>query len=98
MPIKIAKHDTTVPVRSKMGLLHLLAVGVSKQTTSSGFRNIQQCENDAVAVRNCFQDVFQLNADPSKLRQLVSKVNPVSKGAIVHELRELASGAGPNDR
>ena len=78
--------------------LHLLAAGVSKQLASSGFQSLSQCQNDALAVRDCFLDVFQLHADASKVRALTSKGGVVSRGALIAGLKALSSGASPADR
>jgi len=82
----------------EIGGMHVLAVGVSKQMKSSGFRALPQSENNALAIRDCFADTPQLYSQPGAVHALTSKGGVVSKGTIINAVQELASNAGPNDR
>jgi Caspase domain len=92
------KSSTGVLAANASCPLHLLAAGVSKQSVSSGFPSLSQCQHDALAVRDCFLDVFQLHAEPSKVRAMTSKGGIVSRGGLIAGLSALSSGASPSNR
>jgi hypothetical protein len=78
--------------------IHVLTIGVSRQLPSSGFLALAQCENAAVAIRDCFTDYSQLFADQTNIRSLTTKDSTVSRGAIFASIRELASATTSQDR
>lgn len=82
----------------RIGPIHVLAIGVSRQTPSSNFSELSQCQNDAIAVRDCFLDYPQLFAESNKVTALSTKSATVSRGAIIGAVRDLASQAGPRNR
>ncbi len=83
---------------ASLGPIRVLAVGISKYEASSGFRSISQCENDASTIRDCFDDVFQLQGHKSAIKQLTSKHDVVSRGRLISAIMELASEATPTER
>ena len=92
------KSSTQVLAANAFFPLRLLAAGVSKQLASSGFQSLSQCQNDALSVRDCFLDVFQLHAEPSKVRAMTSKGGIVSRDGLIAGLKALVGEAGPMDR
>ena len=80
------------------GKMHVLCVGVSEYSHTSGFSKLTVCVNDAAKVANCFQDVHELNAEKKHIRLITSKHGLVSKGAILQAVNELACAAGDSDR
>ena len=81
-----------------IGSIQVLAIGVSRQSPATGLPTLPQCENNALAVRDCFKDYPQLFADASKVDALTSKGGTVSRGAIIGAVKELAAAAGPQNR
>jgi Caspase domain len=82
----------------RIGLAHVLSIGVSRQLPSSGFVQLSQCENDALAIRDCFSDYRQLFADKSHIKPLTTKGDSVSRGAIIAAVRHISTAAGPRNR
>jgi hypothetical protein len=81
------------------GLARVLAVGVSTQLKSSGFRALSVCANDASAVRDRFQDIQQLHADPDFCVKCVSGGSQsATRGHILGSLHELAESANAQSR
>lgn len=80
------------------GKLHVLCVGISDYSATSGFAALPVCANDAIKVGHCFQDVKELNADPSRIRVISSKNAMVSKGVILQAVHKLACDADEDDR
>lgn len=81
-------------LREAHGLARVLAVGVAAYRTSSGFHPLKTCANDALAVRDRFRDIEQLNADQNYCLACTSKnENPPTRGEILRLLHELAEGA-----
>jgi len=86
-------------VRDAHGLARVLAVGVGAYRTSSGFHPLKTCANDAIAVRDRFRDIEQLNVDQSHCVACISKSeNPPTRGEILRLLHELADGASASNR
>lgn len=93
------KQTQAVALGKANGSLSVLAIGIDDYAKSSGFIPLKTCSNDAVEVRNAFQDVWQLGADKDKIRLLTSRTTPTpSRGEIIIAIKSLVSMAGPDDR
>jgi hypothetical protein len=84
-------------VGEAIGLVHVLAVGVSDYDPASNFGPLQQCVHDAVEVARCFRDSPQLHSRGDLVRELTS-AGAVARGHIIKELRALAARANPDER
>ena len=80
------------------GPIHVLTIGVSRQEDGSGFPALAQCENNALAIRDCFLNYPQLKAEPTKVLSLTTKSSGVSRGAILSGVKNLALGAESHTR
>lgn len=78
----------------RLGTIHVLTIGVSRQVDGSGFLPLSQCENDALAIRDCFLGYPQLCAETGKVSSLTTKSSSVSRGAILAAVKSLAARAG----
>ena len=67
-----------------IGRLHVLTIGVSRQMPSSKFAPLPQCEDDALAIRDCLSDCPQLFAETDKITTLTTKGGEVSRGKIIN--------------
>jgi len=86
-------------LRDALGKAKLLAIGVSDYDKASGFDNLPQCSNDALALRDVYRDHWQLNPDADYLQTLVSGTKRApSRGAIFSETKRLAEIAEDDDR
>src|SRR5580693_4389474 len=88
-----APHTRSVAqqLRDAHGFARVLAVGVGAYRMSSGFHPLKTCANDAIAVRDRFRDIEQLNADQNYCAACISKSdNPPTRGEILRLLHELA--------
>jgi hypothetical protein len=96
----LMKHGPAAPIvrADSIGQIHVLTIGVSRQSASSNFSVLTQCENDAIAIRDCFLDYPQLFADTNKVMALTTMSTSVSRGAVIGAVRELATEAGPRNR
>jgi len=86
-------------LKEAQGQVCVLAIGIDAYDKSSGFPPLNTCSNDAIEVRNAFQDVWQLNADKNRLYTLTSKgdIKP-SRGEIIKAINRLSNEVGPDDR
>ncbi len=93
------KQKQTVMLEQANGPLSALAIGIDDYDKQSGFVALKTCTNDAIEVRNAFQEIWQLNADKDRIRILTSKSNPPpSKGEIIKAINRLVNMTEPNDR
>ncbi len=76
-----------------------MAVGVAEYPSTTGFRRLSSCTQDATSVREAFLDTPQLNADPIRLWSLTEKTDDKpTRNNIIGYLRRLASLATSDDR
>jgi hypothetical protein len=86
-------------VQDAIGLVHLLAVGVSDYDPSSNFPKLRQCNHDAAAVAARFTGRPELLGAADRVVLLTSEgKDKPTKGRIIGAARALASKAGPEDR
>lgn len=85
-------------IQDAQGELGVVAVGVSEHLNPELFPSLKQCDNDALAVSEAFRDIWQLHADPKRIKVLISKNHSASRGGIINSLRTLAENATENER
>ena len=94
-----AKQRQTLLLQEAHGKSVLLSIGVSDYDKSSGFDPLKTCSNDAIAVKHAFLDVWQLNADTTRMLTLTSKgSNAPSKGIIIQYVKNVANLCETADR
>jgi hypothetical protein len=77
----------------------LLSIGVSDYNKNAGFDPLKTCSSDAIAVKNAFLDVWQLNADTARILTLSSKgADMPSKGIIIQYVKKASNSCEPADR
>lgn len=93
------KQKQAIILKQANGPLSVLAIGIDAYDKQSGFPVLKTCSNDAIEVRNAFQEVWQLNADKGRVNSLTSKSNPPpSRGEIIKAVNSLVSMAEPGER
>lgn len=85
-------------IEEAQGKIGILAVGVSNYLKSSLFPSLKQCDLDAQAIYEAYRDIWQLNAEPTRMKVSISKGSSTSKGAMMSDIRALAENASDNDR
>lgn len=93
----------TTNAKSKLDRAHgkaiLLSIGVSSYADTSGFSELPTCKSDAIAIRQCFAELPQLNSRPDSLRLLVDgEEQRPSRGTILKEVMSFARNARSSDR
>jgi hypothetical protein len=86
--------------REGHGKIRVLAVGVSEYLKKSGFSSLKQCTNDAFQVFTAFREVQQLNGHDAHAVLMTSETKErlPSRGSVMDQIHELASGAQSDDR
>jgi len=95
---KILTPHQTQAIEAAHGKVHVLCIGISEYSTTSGFSKLPVCVNDAAMVANCFRVVRELNADKNHITLITSKDQLVSKGSILGGVHKLATYAEDSDR
>lgn len=97
-PLTTAQRNA-IKLQTAHGRAHLLAIGVGEHLDPSIFHTLKVAPFDAESVLRAFQDIPQLNAEPSKLSLLTTVRDPKpSRGQILSKVKSLAAGATSDDR
>jgi uncharacterized caspase-like protein len=94
-----SKQRQTLLLQEAHGKSVLLSIGISDYDISAGFDPLKTCSSDAIAVRDAFWDVWQLNADTTRMLTLTSKGGTApSKGIIIQYVKKAANSSESSDR
>lgn len=94
-----SKQRQTLLLQEAHGKSVLLSIGISDYDKSAGFDPLKTCSNDAIAVRDAFLDVWQLNAAPKRILILTSTGEKIpSKGIIIQYVKKASNSCEPSDR